>query len=51
MTYLFRKIIESGRQLVGFDLNEVGVGEGGFDANIAARLLFTLCNLMVKSNS
>lgn len=51
MTYLFRKIVESGRQLIGFDLNEVGVGEGGFDANIAARLLFTLCNLMVKSNS
>lgn len=51
MTYLFRKIVESGRQLIGFDLNEVGVGEGGFDANIAARLLFTLCNLIVKSNS
>ena len=48
VTYLFRKVVESGRQIVGFDLNEVGVGEGGFDANVAARLLFKLCNLMVK---
>lgn len=51
ITYLFRKVFESGRKLVGFDLNEVGVGEGTLDANIAARLLFKLCNLMVKSNS
>lgn len=51
ITYLFRKVFESGRKLVGFDLNEVGVGEGALDANIAARLLFKLCNLMVKSNS
>jgi hypothetical protein len=29
----------------------VGVGEGGLDANIAARLIFKLCNLMIKSNS
>jgi len=49
--YLFKKVIESGRKLVGFDLNEVGVGEGGLDANIAARILFKLCNLMIKSNS
>lgn len=48
--YLFEKVIESGRQFVGFDLNEVGVGEGGLDANIAARLLFKLCNLLIKSN-
>lgn len=51
ITYLFRKVIESGRKLIGFDLNEVGVGEGVMDANIAARLLFKLCNLLVKSNS
>lgn len=50
ITYLFRKVIDSGKKLVGFDLNEVGVGEGGMDANIAARLLFKLCNLLIKSN-
>jgi agmatinase len=51
ITYLFKKVIESGRVLVGFDLNEVGVGEVGIDANIAARLLYKMCNLIVKSNS
>jgi len=51
INYLFKKIIESGRKLVGFDLSEVGVGEGGLDANIAARILFKICNLMVKSNN
>jgi agmatinase len=51
INYLFRKVVESGRELVGFDLVEVGVGEGGLDANIAGRILFKLCNLMVKSNS
>ena len=50
VNYLFKKVVESGRKLIGFDLNEVGVGDGGIDANIAARILFRLCNLMVKSN-
>jgi agmatinase len=51
VNYLFKKVVESGRRLIGFDLNEVGVGEGGMDSNIAARILFKLCNLLVKSNS
>ena len=50
VNYLFKKVVESGRKLIGFDLNEVGVGDGGIDANIAARILFRLCNLMVMSN-
>lgn len=50
VNYLFKKMIESGRKLIGFDLNEVGVGEGGTDANIAARILYKMCNLLVKSN-
>jgi agmatinase len=49
--YLFSKVIQSGRKLVGFDLNEVGVGEGDWDANVGARILFKLCNLLVASNS
>ena len=48
--YLFKKVIATGRHLIGFDLNEVGVGEG-IDSNVAARLLFKLCNLLVKSNA
>jgi agmatinase len=48
--YLFRKIIESGRQLIGFDLLEVAVGDTNWDAIVGARVLWKLCNLLVKSN-
>lgn len=49
--YLFRKVAESGKKIIGFDLNEVGVGENSGDANVGARILFKLCNLLLKSNS
>jgi agmatinase len=47
--YLFRKLRQSGRQVIGFDLNEVSAGEsgGGLDAIVGARLLYKLCNWMV----
>jgi len=48
--YLFTKILKSGRQLIGFDLLEVAVGENNWDANVGARVLWKLCNLLVKSN-
>ena len=48
--YLFKKILESGRTLVGFDLCEVGVGENDWNANVGARTLFKLCNLLTTSN-
>jgi agmatinase len=46
--YLFRRVLESGRRLIGFDLNEVSAGHDEWDANVGARMLFKLCNLMVK---
>lgn len=49
--YLFSKIIQSGRRIISFDLVEVGVGENEWDANVGARILFKLCNLLVASNS
>lgn len=48
--YMFRKIIESGRLLIGFDLNEVGISTNEWDENVGARVLFKLCNLMIASN-
>lgn len=48
--YLVEKLLESGRTLVGMDLNEVAPGENEWDANVAARMLFRLCNLLGKSN-
>ncbi len=49
--YLFSKLMKSGKKLVGFDLNETGVGESDWDANVGARVLFKLCNLLVTSNT
>jgi agmatinase len=49
--YLIRKIIQSGRKFIGFDLVEIGVGETDWDANVGARVLWKLCNLLVASNS
>lgn len=49
--YLFKKVLQSGKQIIGFDLNEIGTSESAGDANVGARILFKLCNLLVKSNS
>ncbi|MCC5917837.1 MAG: agmatinase family protein [Cryomorphaceae bacterium] len=40
--YLVEQLIASGKEVIGFDINEVGVGEGEWDANVAARLLFSI---------
>jgi agmatinase len=48
--YLIRKIIESGRHFIGFDLNEVGNSLNEWDENVGARVLFKLCNLLIASN-
>ena len=53
--YLFKKIAQSKRKIIGFDLNEVSLGmsklndasvvdpASEWDANVAARLLYKLC--------
>ena len=48
--YLFNKIREAGKQIIAFDLNEVSTSENGWDANVGARVLFKLCNLLVAAN-
>jgi agmatinase len=48
--YLFKQVIKSGKKIIGFDLNEVGVGENDWDANVGARVLYKLCNLLLYSN-
>jgi len=49
--YLVRSIMHSGRKFIGFDLVEIGVGESDWDANVGARVLWKLCNLLVANNS
>ena len=49
--FIFKKVLESGRKIIGFDLSEVGVSENDWNANVGARVLYKLCNLLVTSNS
>lgn len=49
--YLFKKVVESGRKLIGFDIVETGVGESNIDSDVSAKLLWKMCNLLIKSNS
>lgn len=50
VSYLFDAIHRAGKQIIGFDLCEVSTSETGWDANVGARILFKLCNLLVASN-
>ncbi len=50
--YLIEHVARSGRTIIGCDLNEVAPGPDGneWDANVGARMLFRMCNLMAVSN-
>ncbi|MBC7465965.1 MAG: agmatinase family protein [Bdellovibrio sp.] len=51
--FLFSLLAQSGRQIVGFDLNEVSTGEADeaeWDGNVGARMLYKLCNWSVVTN-
>ncbi|MBO9202321.1 MULTISPECIES: agmatinase family protein [Niastella] len=49
--YLLKKIVQSGRKFIGFDLVEIGVGDNNeWDANVGAHILWRLANLLVASN-
>lgn len=50
--YLFKLLHESGRQLVGFDLNEVSTGQHShetIDGIVGARALYKMCNFMLAA--
>ena len=50
--YLLRTLVQSGRRIVGFDLNEVAPSENEadeWDGNVGARLLYKLCGWSVLS--
>jgi len=47
--HLLVSLAHSGRRIVGFDLVEVAPGDGEWDANVAARLLYKLCGAAVHS--
>ena len=47
--YLIKQIVKSGREIIGFDLSEVAGKGNEWDGNMGARVLYKLCNLMIKS--
>jgi agmatinase len=49
--YLFKKVMQSGRKIIGFDLNEIGVSHDEWDENVGARILYKLCNILTASNA
>lgn len=48
--YLIWNVVQSGRKIIGFDLNEVAPGKTEWDANVGARMLYKLCNMMGLSH-
>ncbi|WP_300564865.1 agmatinase family protein [Flavobacterium sp.] len=49
-TYLFNKLTESGKEIIGFDLVEVAPGDDDWDGNVGARMLFHMCGMLAKNN-
>ncbi len=49
-TYLFNKLAASGKEIIGFDLVEVALGETDWDGNVGARMLFHLCGVLAKNS-
>lgn len=47
--YLIEQVVESGRKIVSFDINEVAPGDDEWDANVGARLLYKIANLAALS--
>lgn len=50
ITFLLSELVRSGRQVVGFDLNEVSPGKTDWDGNVGSRMLFHLCGVLAVSN-
>ena len=51
VNYLLRRLVASGRRLIGFDLVEIGVGETDWDSNVGARELWKLSNILLACNN
>ncbi len=49
VNYLVGEVVRSGREIIGFDLCEVALGNDEFDGNIGMRVLYKLCGWTFKS--
>lgn len=44
--FLLEKIVASGKKIIAFDINEIAPGEDEWDANVGARMLYRISNLV-----
>lgn len=49
--YLIQEIVNSKKQIIAFDINEVSPGKSEWDANVGARLLYRIANMAIQSNN
>ena len=49
--FLIKKIVESGRTIIGFDLCEVAGLGNDWDGNVGARVLYKLCGALLSSKA
>lgn len=47
--FILEELARSGKEIIGFDLCEVAPGEGEWDANVGARMLYKLCGALLYS--
>lgn len=50
VNYIFKRIVASGRQIIGFDVVETGGIGNAWDGNVGARVVYKLASWMAKSN-
>jgi agmatinase len=48
--FLIERLTNSNKKIIAFDINEVSPGDDDWDANVGARLLYRIANLIGKSN-
>ena len=49
LEHLIFMVVKSGRNIIGFDLCEVGDSINGWDANVGSRVLYQLCGALLAS--
>jgi agmatinase len=48
--YLIQSVVEAGKKIIAFDINEIAPGADEGDANVGARLLYRIAALAARSN-
>jgi agmatinase len=47
--YLVQQVVEAGKRIIAFDINEVSPGADEWDANVGARMLYRIAGLAARS--